>query len=312
MFIYIGEICRYLLSQPKRPTDTQHCIMKGIGNGLRPQIWRAFQKRFRVELIQEFYGSTEGNVSIANTMGKVGACGFISVIAPFANPVSLIKIDPTSGEYARTSDGYCVPAAVDEPGEMVGVIRKKIGEFDGYQDERATKKKTMRNVFRHGDEYFLSGDIIRMDEEGFLYFCDRTGDTFRWKGENVSTTEVEAVIASILELRDVAVYGVEVPGMEGRAGMAAIVGNVETVNLSNLIKQLHLSLPNYAIPVFVRLVEKVQLTSTFKLQKVDLRKEGYSLDETSDPIYFLDPSQQMYVPLTSAVLQQLVDGTIRI
>ncbi len=309
---YIGEVCRYLLSQPKRPTDTQHCVRKAIGNGLRLQIWQSFQKRFQINLIQEFYGSTEGNVSIANSVGRTGACGFISVILTLANPVSLIKVDPKSGEHVRDSKGYCVPAGENEPGEMIGAIRRKIGEFDGYQDGKATKSKVMRNVFRQGDAYFRSGDILRMDEEGFLFFCDRTGDTFRWKGENVSTTEVEAVVASILDLRDVVVYGVEIPGTEGKAGMAAIVGNTVTVNLSNLAQQLHLSLPPYAVPVFVRFLDQVDLTGTFKLQKVRLREEGYNLGKTSDPLFLLDPTQKVYMPLTSPVYQQLVDGSIRL
>ncbi len=308
---YIGEVCRYLLSQPKRPTDTQHCVRKAIGNGLRPQIWLPFQKRFQINLIQEFYGSTEGTQGTGNTVGKVGSCGFLSIAFSFLNPLHLIKVDPKTREYVRDSKGFCVPAGVDELGELVGVIKRKVVQFDGYMDKEASEKKVLHNVFRQGDAYFRSGDILSMDEEGFLYFCDRTGDTFRWKGENVSTTEVEAIIANLLDLRDVVVYGVEIPGTEGKAGMAVINGNAETVNLSNLAQQLHLSLPPYAVPVFVRFVDQVDLTGTFKLQKVRFQEEGYNLGMTSDPLFLLDPTQKVYVPLTSPVYQQLVESSIR-
>ncbi len=309
---YIGEVCRYLLAQPKRQTDTEHRVRMAIGNGLRPQIWQTFQSRFQVGIIKEFYGATEGNTSVGNTEGKVGSCGFVFFFFSFLNPLTLIKVHPETMEPVRDKNGFCVRAGVDEPGEMIGLIRKAISEFDGYTNKEANEKKVFRNVFKTGDEYFRSGDILRMDEEGFLYFCDRMGDTFRWKGENVSTTEVEGTIANILELRDVVVYGVEVPGMEGRIGMAAIAGDAETVDLHNLAKHLHVSLPNYAVPAFVRLVTKVDLTGSFKFQKVRLRDEGYDLNKVSDPLYFLNSIQNVYVPFTAEVLQQLADGTIRI
>ena len=263
--------------------------------------------------IGEFYGATEGNASLANPMNKVGACGVISVILPMFNPVCIVKVDPETGVPLRNSNGFCVKASVDEPGEIVAKITKgAMHRFDGYQDEKATKKKVLRNVFKPGDMYFASGDVLRMDEEGYLYFCDRTGDTFRWKGENVSTMEVEATMANILELRDVVVYGVEVPGSEGRAGMAAIVGDEQTVNLADLGQKLFLSLPPYAVPVFIRLIKACDLTGTFKLRKVQLRNEGFDQGKVSDPLYLLDHAQRTYVPLTPEVQQQLEMGTIRL
>ena len=299
------------MAQPKRPTDTQHCIRLIVGNGLRYEVWKDFIERFKIPQVAELYGSTEGNVGLMNSLNKIGACGRISVILPFINPVAFVKVDENGG-YIRDSNGFCVPAAVNEPGECMGVIKKSQArfKFHGYTDKSSTSKKVMNNVFRTGDSYFRSGDILRMDEEGFVYFCDRTGDTFRWKGENVSTAEVEATMAHILELTDVVVYDVEVPGNEGRAGMAAIVGTRDTVDLSTLPRQLSLSLPPYAVPIFVRLIEAAELTGTFKLRKVKLRNEGFDRTEVTDPLYMLRGSS--YVPLTEELHEQLLQGTIRV
>lgn len=284
-----------------------------IGNGLRAQIWTEFTKRFQIPKICEFYGSTEGNVGMVNPFNKVGACGALSVILPFLNPICLLKVDPDTGDYVKNSQGFCVKAGVNEPGEAVGIIRKNVisTHFDGYSDSKSSKKKVMSDVFTPGDQYFLSGDILRQDEEGFMYFCDRTGDTFRWKGENVSTTEVEAVITNILHLRDVVAYGVEVPGSEGRAGMAAIVGTRESVDLSGLAQQLFLSLPHYAVPLFLRLIGSVDLTGTYKLKKVKLRNEGFDIS-LPDPLFILDTSRKTYQPLTAEIHQQLQEGVLRI
>ena len=310
---HIGELCRYLMAQPARPTDTQHCLRLAIGNGLRLQIWKQFQKRFFIERIIEFYGSTEGNVNVCNYKGKPGACGIVSVIIPVLNPLKLLKVDE-NGKHVRNANGYCVLADVGERGEAVGQISVRLTHrrFDGYEDKKATSKKVLRNVLKPGDEFFLSGDIMKMDEEGYVYFCDRTGDTFRWKGENVSTMEVEGVIQQILDHRDVTVYGVEVPGMEGRAGMATIVGTEEAVNLAKLFQQLFLSLPPYAIPLFIRLSSEATTTGTLKLQKVDLRKEGYGLESVSDPVFFLHPLLKAYVPLTAELQTEIENGSIRL
>ena len=241
----------------------------------------------------------------------VGACGRISVILPWFNPVTLLKVNEF-GEYVKDSNGFCIPAGVNEPGECVGAIHPHIASsaYSGYTDSKASSKKLMRNVFKAGDSFFLSGDILRMDEEGFLYFCDRTGDTFRWKGENVSTTEVESVMAHILELTDVVVYGVEVPENEGRAGMAAIVGSPESIDLPGLPQQLFLSLPAYAVPLFVRFIKTADLTGTFKLQKVKLRNEGFDKSNISDPLYML--RGKSYIPLTEEMYQEVLGGSVRV
>ena len=307
MCYYIGEICRYVLAQPEKPTDTQHSVRLMFGNGLRPQIWADFTKRFQVQIC-EFYASTEGNVAYINPFNKVGSCGISFVALPFLNRSYLIKVDPETGEYVRDSKGFCVRAGVNEPGEAVGFIST---HFDGYTDPNATKKKLMSDVFSRGDQVYLTGDILRQDKDGFMYFCDRTGDTFRWKGENVSTTEVEATMANILQLRDVVVYGVEVPGNEGRAGMAAIAGTSESVDLSGLAQQLFLSLPHYAVPLFIRLIPSADLTGTFKLKKVKLRNEGFDIS-LPDPLYVLDHASKNYVSLSEEIYQKLQSGTMKI
>ena len=270
-------------------------------------------KRFQVREIHELYASSEGNVVLINHCNKVGACGFFFVALPFLNRACLIKVNPKTGEYVRDSKGFCVRAGVNEPGEAVGYIVPRDPEsyFLGYADPEATRKKVMKNVFAHGDEVYLTGDIMRMDEEGFLYFFDRLGDTFRWKGEDVSTTEVEAIMSGLLQLRDVVVYGVEVPGNEGRAGMAAIVGTTESVDLSGLARQLFLSLPHYAVPLFIRLIPSADLTGSFKLKKVMLRNEGFDIS-LPDPLYVLDPASKDYVPLSEEIYQKLQSGTMQI
>uniref|UniRef100_A0A0L8FZ86 Long-chain-fatty-acid--CoA ligase n=2 Tax=Octopus bimaculoides TaxID=37653 RepID=A0A0L8FZ86_OCTBM len=217
---YIGEICRYLLAQPNRPEEKQHKLRLMFGNGLRPQIWEQFQKRFSIEQIGEFYGATEGNCSLINIDNTVGAVGYTTRILPFLYPVTLVKVDEYTGEPVRDTNGICVKAKPGEPGLLVGKIVKgdPTREFDGYLNQKETSKKIIPDVFRKGDRAFATGDILSMDAFGYMYFRDRTGDTFRWKGENVSTSEVEAVISNILKLQDVVVYGVEIPGVEGRAG----------------------------------------------------------------------------------------------
>nr|XP_045610957.1 long-chain fatty acid transport protein 4-like isoform X4 [Procambarus clarkii] len=209
---YIGEICRYLLNTPEKPEDKRHNIRLMFGNGLRPNIWKDFQSRFSIPRISEFYGSTEGNANIINMDGKPGAVGFVSVLFPSVYPVALIKVDEDTREVVRDANGMCILCKPGEPGEFIGKIVKDdpVRDFHGYADDSATKKKIVRDVFKKGDYAFLSGDILMMDEEGYLYFKDRTGDTFRWKGENVSTNEVEAVISKVAGHADVVVYGVEV------------------------------------------------------------------------------------------------------
>ncbi|KAK3088224.1 hypothetical protein FSP39_016340 [Pinctada imbricata] len=310
---YIGEICRYLLAQPIRPNENKHKVRVMFGNGLKPQIWPEFQKRFGVQQMGEFYGATEGNCNTINPDNTVGAVGFTTRLVPSLYPITLIKVDERTGEHIRDRQGVCIKAKPGEAGELVGRIVKgdALREFDGYVSRQATDKKVCHNVFKDGDTAFLTGDILVMDDFGYFYFRDRTGDTFRWKGENVSTSEVEAVISNIVKLNDAVVYGVEVPGAEGRAGMAAIVDENDNLDLRNLTTQLQQSLPPYARPLFLRLMKEVDTTGTFKLKKVDLRKEGYNPSQVKDRLYFYDSKALQYSPITPAAYSDICSGKIR-
>ncbi|KAM6288922.1 LOW QUALITY PROTEIN: long-chain fatty acid transport protein 1 [Aegotheles albertisi] len=307
---YIGEICRYLLNQPRRESETQHCVRLAVGNGLRPTIWEDFTKRFRIKQIGEFYGATECNCSIANLDGKVGACGFNSRILPNVYPIRLVKVNEDTMELIRDSRGLCIPCRAGEPGLLVGQINQQdpLRRFDGYVNESATSKKIAYNVLRKGDQAYLSGDVLVMDELGYMYFKDRSGDTFRWRGENVSTTEVEGTLSHILNQTDVAVYGVEVPGVEGKAGMAAIADPKAKVNPNVLYQELQKVLPSYARPVFLRLLPQVDTTGTFKIQKTRLQREGFDPHQTSDRLYFLDLKLGKYIPLDECLYERICSG----
>nr|XP_030736037.1 long-chain fatty acid transport protein 1 isoform X2 [Globicephala melas] len=217
---YIGEICRYLLKQPVSEAEGRHRVRLAVGNGLRPAIWEEFTERFGVRQVGEFYGATECNCSIANMDGKVGSCGFNSRILPNVYPIRLVKVNEDTMELLRDAQGLCIPCQAGEPGLLVGQINQQdpLRRFDGYISESATSRKITHSVFRKGDSAYLSGDVLVMDELGYMYFRDRSGDTFRWRGENVSTTEVEGVLSRLLGQTDVAVYGVAVPGAAEGAG----------------------------------------------------------------------------------------------
>jgi len=310
---YIGEICRYLLSQPPCPMDTKHKVRLMFGNGLRPQIWNEFAKRFNIKTISEFYGATEGNCNIVNIDNHVGAVGFISRIMPFIYPVTLIKVDEITGEPIRDPrTGLVIRCRPNEDGELVGRIvdNHPVREFQGYADSTATTKKIVNNVFRQGDAAFRTGDMLMMDEFGYFYFKDRTGDTFRWKGENVSTSEVEAVVSTACNLRDAVVYGVEIPGSEGRAGMAAILDPDESLDFKEFTDKISKSLPSYARPVLVRIVKQLDMTGTYKMKKVDLQKEGFDVTRVSDKIYVLYNGN--FTLLDNELYSKLTSGQLRV
>lgn len=309
---YIGELCRYLLSQPERPVDKQHKVKLMFGNGLRPQIWREFVDRFQIKQIGEFYGSTEGNANIVNFNNMPGACGFVSRILPIVYPVTLIKCDPLTGVPQRDSRGVCMRCGPGETGEFVGKIIEgdPTRSFDGYANSEATKKKIVRDVFWKGDMAFSSGDLLEMDEYGYVYFKDRTGDTYRWKGENVSTMEVEGIVSELLRQQDCVVYGVEVPSCEGKAGMLAIAQ--EDVDLKRLVKDMKSKLAPFAIPVFIRIVDQIEATGTFKLPKVKLQEQGYNISKLSDPIYLVDLKNNDCNRLTEELYAKLMSGELKL
>ncbi|KAG3279960.1 solute carrier family 27 member 1 [Ictidomys tridecemlineatus] len=307
---YIGEICRYLLKQPVREAEGRHRVRLAVGNGLRPAIWEEFTQRFRVQQIGEFYGATECNCSIANMDGKVGSCGFSSRILTRVYPIQLVKVNEDTMELLRDAQGLCIPCQPGEPGLLVGQINQQdpLRRFDGYVSESATSKKIAHSVFRKGDSAYLSGDVLVMDELGYMYFRDRSGDTFRWRGENVSTTEVEGVLSRLLGQTDVAVYGVAVPGVEGKAGMAAIADPHSQLNPNSMYQELQKVLAPYARPIFLRLLPQVDTTGTFKIQKTRLQREGFDPRQTADRLFFLDLKQGHYLPLDEGVYTRICSG----
>ncbi|RZC37226.1 long-chain fatty acid transport protein 4-like [Asbolus verrucosus] len=312
---YIGEICRYILAaHNKDEKPIKHFVKKIIGNGLRPQIWRTFVTKFNIEEVYEFYGATEGNSNLVNIDSKVGAVGFVPRYAGAIYPVSLIKCNEATGAPIRESDGFCRRCAPGEPGVFVGNVnpKKTVNDFSGYVDKKATESKLIENVFRKGDRYFNSGDILVQDEFGYYYFKDRTGDTFRWKGENISTSEIEAVISNVVDLNDAVVYGVEVPGSEGRAGMVAIVDSQNTLDMGKLCRGLKKNLPSYAVPIFVRVMDSVPMTGTFKLKKTDLQQEGFNCDKIKDKLFLYDVKNVTYTKLTKDKYDDIVTGKVRL
>ncbi|KAG8187185.1 hypothetical protein JTE90_020056 [Oedothorax gibbosus] len=309
---YIGEICRYLLNQPVREEETQHCMKLMFGNGLRAHIWKEFQERFNIKRIVEMYGATEGNANLVNMFGKVGAVGFLPRVCSRLYPVYLVRVNPETGEPLRNSKGLCIRCQPGEPGELVGkIISNPINSFDGYANKTDTKKKIISDCFDKGDIAFLSGDILTMDEDGYLYFKDRTGDTFRWRGENVSTGEVENVFSTALGHVSCVVYGVEIPNVEGKAGMAAVQTEQE-IDFAALYQNVSKRLPLYALPLFVRVSSDIESTGTYKLRKVGIQKEGYNPDEVADPMFFLDQKQKTYVPLTKDLYSDIVNGVVKL
>ncbi|XP_069783473.1 long-chain fatty acid transport protein 1-like isoform X6 [Narcine bancroftii] len=240
----------------------------------------------------------------------VGACGFNSRILPKVYPIHLVKVNEDTMELVRGPEGLCVPCKPGEPGQLVGRINQQdpLRRFDGYANESTTSEKIAYNVFTKGDCAYLTGDVLLMDDLGYMYFKDRSGDTFRWRGENVSTAEVEGTLSHLLNLTDVAVYGVQVPGVEGKAGMAAIADAEGKLNPEHLYQELKAVLPPYARPLFLRIMPAVDTTSTFKIQKIRLRKQGFDPEQTRDKLYFLDSKHSKYIPLDMTVYEMILAG----
>ncbi|HEX4049369.1 MAG TPA: long-chain-acyl-CoA synthetase [Steroidobacteraceae bacterium] len=314
LFQYIGELCRYLLALPLQARETQHSLRLCCGNGLRREVWLGFQERFRIPQILEYYAATEANFSLYNCEGRVGAIGRIPPFLSHRMRVALIRSDADSAQVWREPSGHCQRVATGEVGEAICEIagaEAGAGQFEGYSDPRASEQKTLHDVFQPGDTWYRSGDLMRQDERGFFYFVDRIGDTFRWKGENVSTTEVTASLQGCTHVREAVVFGVPVPGNEGRAGMAALVVDAG-FDLAGFQQQLAATLPAYAQPLFLRLVPELELTGTFKLNKQRLSAEGYDATQLSDPLYMAEPATRSYVPLDAARYGELLAGTLRV
>ncbi len=314
VFFYIGELCRYLLNAPPHPLERKHRLRLGVGNGLRPEVWGRFQERFKIPRILEFYGSTEGNVSLLNFEGKVGSIGRIPKWLQGQLNIRVVKFDVETDAPVRGPDGLCVEADPDEPGEALGEIRadEPRFKFEGYSgDPKQTEKKILRDVFAKGDMWFRTGDLLRKDKDGYFYFVDRIGDTFRWKAENVSTNEVGDVIASAPGVAEANVYGVKIADLDGRAGMAAITPE-DAFDIGKLRAHIEAELPPYARPLFIRVQPAIETTGTFKYRKVDLVRDGFDPRAVSDPLYFYDEAQHAYVPMTTELYEDIQSGRRRL
>lgn len=300
-FVYIGEICGYLLNQPPKQTDRAHKVRVIVGNGLRPAIWDEFTQRFGIPRVCEFYAASEGNTAFVNVFNVSKSTG----ICP--SPVAFVEYDADSGEPARGADGRLRKVKRGEPGLMLSKI-SALQPFDGYTDPSASEKKLVRNAFKEGDVWFNTGDLMRSQGLGHAAFADRLGDTFRWKGENVATTEVEAAVAANPLIEECTVFGVEVPGAGGRAGMAAVqLKDGKEFDGKAIAEAFYDHLPAYAVPLFVRVVTELAHTSTFKSQKVDLRKQGYGSD-IEDPLYVLAGRDEGYVPFYPEYPEEVTAG----
>jgi fatty-acyl-CoA synthase len=315
LFQYIGELCRYLANAPEEPREIQHRLRLCCGNGLRADVWQKFQDRFAIPKILEFYAATEGNVSLYNVEGKVGAIGRVPSFLAHRFPLALVRSDAVTNEPARDASGLCIRCVTGEVGEAIGRIHDgaahAAAEFEGYTDAAASQKKTLRDVFERGDAWYRTGDLMHADASGYFYFVDRIGDTFRWKGENVATSEVAAAITAFPGITEATVYGVQIPGTEGAAGMAALVADGR-LDLPELRKHLARLLPSYARPLFLRIQGRIAVTATFKHQKSELVREGFDLAASADTIYFDDPAQQAYVRLDGALFGCIKAGAVRL
>ncbi|XP_051235628.1 long-chain fatty acid transport protein 2 isoform X1 [Dicentrarchus labrax] len=310
---YIGEVMRYLCSTPRRENDKDHKVRLAIGNGVRAEIWREFLNRFGNIQVKEFYASTEGNVGFVNYAGKVGAIGRVNILHQALFPYTLIKYNTERDEPVRGANGLCVESSKGETGLLVSKITD-IAPFVGYaQNEEQTERKRIRNVLKMGDLYFNSGDLMRIDHDNFIYFQDRVGDTFRWKGENVATTEVSDILTINDCLKEANVYGVQVPGHEGRIGMAAITVNEGAqFDGSKIYNHVVNYLPSYARPRFIRIQNAVEVTGTFKQMKGKLVEDSFDPGRIQDPLYILDDHEKSYIQLTAEVYRSIISGNIKL
>lgn len=321
---YIGELCRYLINAPPNADDHKVKLRAVMGNGMRPDVWVLFQKRYNVQRIVEFYGATEANVAFFNSTGKVGALGYFPSPLKHFLPLALLRVDPLNKEVPiRDEQGHCVPVVDGEVGLLCALIdNKQISRrFDGYSDKAATNKKLLANVFKDGDSYFNTGDLLSC-QDGYYFWSDRVGDTFRWKGENVATTEVENALSACPLFDDVSVYGVTVPDCDGRVGMAAIILKegvaVDSKEWSqHFIAECEKNLAAYSRPAFLRVQASLVVTATFKHQKANLVKDGFDpaneeILKSKDVLFFYSQREKKVIPLDAALYKQIIQGDVKI
>ena len=312
LFQYIGELCRYLLAAAPAEAPP-HRLRLCLGNGLRPDVWEAFRDRFAIPEILEFYAATEGSFSLVNVEGRPGSIGRVPPFLAHRFPAAILRFDVEAGTPLRGADGFCLRAAPGEVGEAIGLIGgvEGAGTFEGYTDAADTDAKVLRDAFAPGDRWFRTGDLMRRDAAGFFYFVDRIGDTFRWGGENVATSEVAEALTGAPGVIDATVYGVAVPHRDGRAGMAALVVG-DGFSLTALRAHVAARLPAYARPAFLRLQAAIDSTDTFKHRKAPLVRDGFDPAAVADPLYVDDRGAAAYVPLDAALHGRIGDGSFRV
>ncbi|MDB5987237.1 MAG: long-chain-acyl-CoA synthetase [Nevskia sp.] len=299
-FCYIGELCRYLLNRPESPSDREHRVRLAVGNGLRPELWDRFQQRFGIARICEFYAASESNLAFVNTFDIARTAGFCPL------PFAIVEFDADSEQPLRGADGLMRKVAAGGVGLLITEIGKRT-PFDGYTDAKASAAKQLHDVFKRGDLWFNTGDLVRDQGWRHIQFVDRIGDTFRWKGENVATTEVEAALDAFPHVEQAVVYGVQVPAADGRAGMAALSWRDGAFDGAALAQHLQKLLPAYAVPLFIRLRAQQELTGTFKYRKVELKREGFDPARIDEPLYLLRDPARGYEPLTAALYSALYE-----
>ncbi|MBQ0745578.1 MAG: long-chain-acyl-CoA synthetase [Marinobacter sp.] len=301
VFGYIGELCRYLLNQPPSEQDRNHGLTKMLGNGLRPSIWKEFKERFGIETISELYASSEGNIGFSNFFNLDNTVGMSTA------SYKLVKFHDGTRDPVRNDKGTMQEVAKGDPGLLVGEITKK-WSFEGYTQKEATEKSILRDAFKKGDAWFNTGDVLREIGCRHLQFVDRMGDTYRWKGENVSTNEVENILDGSGMVEEAIVYGVEIPKTNGKAGMVTLVPNSETFDIDKLLGFLRDNLPAYAVPVFVRVTQAIEKTGTFKYRKVDIQKAGYALERPHEEVFAWLPKTDGYIRLTPELVSEIDSG----
>ena len=311
MFVYIGELCRYLINAPEALEETRHKLRLAFGNGLRPDVWPTLKRRFRIPDILEFYGSTEGNVSLFNWDGREGTIGRVPKWLKARFSIRLIQYDLETETIVRGINGLCVECGPGQVGQCIGKIGGDVrAEYSGYLDKAASDSKILQNVLERGDAWFATGDLMKTDADGYFYFVDRIGETYRWKGENVSTSEVAEQLLAFPGVAEATVYGVHVDGTDGRAGMAALVMD-GSFDVKAFGEHLAREMPHYAQLLFVRLLPTLDTTGTFKIRKVDLVSDGYDPAKIKGVMYFKDPKRG-YVKLTRSVFERLQAGAFKI
>jgi fatty-acyl-CoA synthase len=316
LVFYIGELCRYLVNTPVSASEAKHRVRAFCGNGLRPDIWSEFKTRFRIPEILEWYAATESNVAILNFDGTEGAVGRIAKWAERRFVVKVVRFDVETEQPVRGPDGLCIECEPGEVGEVVGQIindpSKPANRFEGYADKAATEKKILRDAFAKGDAWFRTGDLMKKDKHGYFFFIDRIGDTFRWKGENVATSEVAEAINVFPGIKETNVYGVSINGRDGRAGMAAVVTDGRPLDMIALRQHIERHLPEYARPVFIRVQPEIEVTGTFKQKKVELVREGFDPAGIPNAIWFNNPETRRLDPLDADLYRRVQGGEIRL